>query len=112
MEVTLASGGGDELPAEGLVRLRWFAALIRARADVADRAPDEREARLRRPVRVVHARLPTVVVGLVGDVEDQEPAHGRLARSHLERLPVERRLHPFGDGLRRRRLAPTVVALL
>src|SRR5919109_2446112 len=108
MEVTLASGGGDELPAEGLVRLRWFAALIRARADVADRAPDEREARLRRPVRVVHARLPTVVVGLVGDVEDQEPAHIRLAGRHEQGLAVVRRLYALRHRLRRCGLAAAV----
>src|SRR4051794_37334449 len=87
----------DQRPPERLVRLRWLATLVRAAADLAHGTLHERPARLRRTVRVVDARLPTVVVGLVGDVEDQEAAHGRLACGHLQRLVVVGGLHALAD---------------
>src|SRR6266516_1597101 len=76
------AGGADENPTERIGRERRLAALVRAGVDVADGPLHERAARLRRSVGVVHAGLPAVVVGLVGDVEDQEAAHRRLARGH------------------------------
>src|SRR5690349_808702 len=105
-------GVRDEDPTERLVGHGRLAALVRAGADRVHRRPDQREVRLGRPVGVVHARLPAVVVGLVGDVEDEEAAHRRLAGRDLQRLVVVRRLHPFGDRFRRRRLGTAVEAPL
>src|SRR5215213_8178615 len=70
---------GDQRPAEGLVRDRRLAALVRAGAHVVHRALHKRAAGLRRPVRVVDPGLPAVVIRLVGHVEDQKPADRRLA---------------------------------
>src|SRR6478752_8629203 len=81
-------------------------------ANLAHRLLDEGPGRLGRPVHVVDPRLPSVVVVLVGDMEDQEPTNGWLAGSHLERRAVVRRLHAFAYRLGRRRLAATVEAAL
>src|SRR5205085_9855136 len=71
-----------------------------------------REARLRRPVGVVEARLPAVEVGLVDRVEEEDAAHVRLAEDERERLGVVRALRGRVDGLRGRRLAAGVEARL
>ena len=65
--------------------------------------PDRGEARLRRVVDVVQTRLPGREIGLVADVEEEEPDHVRLARGELQRDPVVGRLRPLGDGVDRRR---------
>src|SRR6266508_4524465 len=52
------------------------------------RITDRLEARLRPPVRVVGARLPAVQVGLVDQVEEDDPDDGRLADGELEGLPI------------------------
>src|SRR5438874_1864385 len=106
------AGGADEHPAEGVGRLGRLAALVRPGMDVGDRLLDECAARLRRAVGVVDARLPAVVVRLVGDVEDQEAADGRLAGGHLQRLVVVRRLDALADRLGRGRLRAAVEAPL
>src|SRR5437763_15348402 len=106
------AGGADEHPAERVGRLGRLAALVGAGVDAGDRLLDERAARLRGAVGVVDARLPPVVVRLVGDVEDQESADGRLAGSHLQRFVVVRRLDSLADGLGRRRLLAAVEAPL
>src|SRR5919109_2371520 len=85
-------------------------ALELALTDIRHRLLDETPARLGRAVREVEARLPAAVVGLVGDVEDQEAADRRLARSHLQRLAVVRGLRALRNGLRQ--LASGVEAAL
>src|SRR2546421_6415558 len=67
-----------------------------------------REARLRRAVRVVEARLPAVEVGLVDRVEEEEAADGRLAERERDRLRVVGALGGRVGRLRRRRLAAGV----
>src|SRR5258705_10392213 len=97
-------GGRGDLPAFLRPRDRRLAAIHCARPDLRHRLLDERTRRLRRPVRVVDAGLPAVVIGFVGDVEDQEAAYRGLTSGELERVPVVRRLHALADGFRRGRL--------
>src|SRR5690349_9998750 len=92
-------GVGDEHPTERLVGHGRLAALERTGTDGADAALDQSAARLRGAVRVIHARLPPVVVGLVGDVENQEASDGRLARCHPQGLVVVGGLHTLGYRL-------------
>src|SRR5215216_663074 len=98
---TMLAGGADQAPTVARSDERWFLldALVGAFPNLAHRLLDDRAARLRRPVREIDARLPAAVVGLVGHVEDEETAHGRLAGCHLKGLPVVRGLDPFGHGL-------------
>src|SRR5438105_2642843 len=74
--------------------------------------PDLGEIGLRCPVGVEEAGLPAVEVGLVDAVEEVQAAHVRLAEREGDRLRVVRALGRRVDGLRRRRLAAAVEALL
>ena len=87
-----------------------LAARDRAAARAPERVVHGVDARLRRPVRVVDARLPVREAGLVLGVEDEDPRHVRLAERELERLRVVRALGDLVDGLRRRRLGARVRA--
>src|SRR6266540_3303814 len=87
-----------------------------ARGDAALRLLEglahDREARLRRAVDVVQARLPLLAARLVEHVEEEHPLDGRLAESELDRLLVALSLNSRRDRLRRCRLAARVLPCL
>ena len=84
----------------------------RSAARAGERVANRPEARLRRPVRVVHARLPARQRRLVLGVEEQDSLDGRLAEREPEPEVVRRRLLPLVHGLRGRRLGARVQAPL
>src|ERR1043166_6444091 len=66
---------------------------------VAHRAREAPQARLRRPVGVVEPGLPAVEVRLVERVEDEQPADRGLAVGDRNRLAVVRGLRRGADTL-------------
>src|SRR5919198_2104709 len=83
-----------------------------AAARLRGRPAEGDQARLWLVVDVEEAGLPTVQVGLVDRVEDQERSDGRLAERELDRLAVVLSLNVLRHRLDRRRLYPGVEARL
>ena len=89
-----------------------LAARDRAAARALERVAHRAEARLRRPVRVVDARLPAEARMLVLRVEEQHADDVRLAEGEPEPTLVVGRLLRLRDRQRRRRLRARVVLQL